>query len=472
MTEEVRKLARSSYGVVQGVTLPILEEQRSFTTISQYHETVAKARFFYENDSIAGTVINRMSDLAITELRNRHRKYKDEIKNYYDGIAEMLAPLLAQIPLLYLIDGMAVAEYRLGRIMGNRIHNDLGRTRYYVPEKLWLRNVNNIELKKGPMGERFVYIKIPQEDIQIITTKGKPDREDHYRLLVEMSPDYVKAVQNGQIIFKLDTVPICRKLTPYNTYPIPFLKSAIPALEYRRSLKRMDKITSERVIESLRHVKVGSDEYPADDDDIIHTKNSIEAQTSSTQDTIFNVYTNHTIEIKWVIPPIDNLLDDRKYSEANADVLLALGFPRIWVVGENERSNSSDNSLASIGPVATLNSIRNDILLWVKELYRKLAEENGFTQYPDPYWSPINIVGVSELLQYAANFMDKAISRNTVSQIYGTTYDREKLQMEQEDIEDVQNTAQTPNRQVEETAIPSTQLNEQAINNNRTLNER
>ena len=396
-----------------------------------YHECIRRSRYYYENDSIAGTVIDRMTDIAVTQIKNRHKKYKQEIQNYYDGLAVILAPLLKQIPLDYLIDGMAIPEYRTDRIMGNRIHQDLGRTRYVIPKATWNRNAANIEIKKGPMGDRVLYLRIPIEDKELIKTKGKPDRIKEYEDLERLAPDYVRAIESGQTLFRLDSRPIFRKMTNYNTYPIPFLKRALGPLDYRQSLKRMDKVTTDRVIEALRQVKVGSDEYPADDDDITAAKNTLQGKT--TQDTIMNVYTNHTISIEWIVPPVDALLDQTKYEEANADIFISMGFPRLWTVGENEKSNTADNKIASVGPIATLNALRSDVLEWIRYLYADLADKNGFVQYPDPYWTPINTAAVAELIQYADKFItNKTISRNTGALLYGTDWNTEREQIEVE----------------------------------------
>lgn len=393
-----------------------------------YHETIRKCRFFYENDTIAGTVINRMTDIAITTLRNKHRKtYADEIKYYYDGVAILLTNMLKNAPLAYLIDGMAVPDYRTAKIMGNRIHQRLGRTRYEIPKALWIRNAEYIEVKKGSLGDRLLYLKITPEDKKLIDTEGKPDRIQEYTDLVTLYPEYVAAVKKGATVFRLNARPIFRKMTSYNAYPIPFLKNALGALDHRRALKRMDKITAERMIAAIRQISVGSDEFPADDEDITATKNIVQTQgTSNSQETLLNLYTNHTVKIEWVVPPFETLLSAEKFVEANADVFLSMGFPRLWAVGENERSNSADNKIASVGPIATLEGMRDDILEWVRYLYQHLADLNGFTQYPEPQWSPIALASAMDLLQYAAQFVEnETVSRDTIAQLYGTSYESE-----------------------------------------------
>lgn len=428
-----RKLAKSAYSyqpnpfIVPGISALPTTSNENLT----YHEAVKKCRFFYENDTIAGTVINRMVDISNTALKNKHRKSTKESKAYFDAVARIITPMIKSIPLSYMLDGMAIPEYRVDKVLGNRLDDNLGRTRYVIPKAIWVRDNMSITLVKSPLGGRIPYLTLSKEDIQFVRDKGKPDRIEEYEELERLYPDYILAVKSGQYKFRINASPIYRKLTTYNTYPIPFLRNSLEALTYRRRLKQMDRITSDRVINALRQISVGSDEYPADDDDISATKAAIEAQTN--QESLLNVYTNHTVKIQWIIPDMTHLLDERKYSEANGDVFMGMGFPRLWAVGENEKSNTSDNKLASVGPISTLEDMRTDIIVWVKELYAYLAEANGFLTFPEPYFAPINTADAKDLLQYAAQFVDnETISRDLVARIFGSTYEDEQLQMKKE----------------------------------------
>jgi hypothetical protein len=431
MTED-KKLAKATYSyqpspfILPGQSTVYIESQGT-----SYHDVIRQCRHYYEHDTIAGTVVNRMVDIANTTIKNKHRKGTQETRAYFDAVARLLTPMIKQIPLTYMLDGMAIPEYRTERVLGNRIDDRLGRTRYVIPKAIWVRDAANIIIKKSPLGGRILYLKITSEDKRLIEDRGKPDRIQEYEELVQLYPDYVAAVQNGETVFRLHSSAIFRKLAAHNEYPIPFLKNSLDALAYRKRLKQMDRITSDRVINALRHISVGDKDYPADDDDIKATKAAIEAQTN--QETLLNVYTNHTVKIQWIIPDMNHLLDERKYSEANGDVFMGMGFPRLWAVGENEKSNTSDNKLASVGPISTLDDMRKDIIVWIKGVYAELANANGFLTYPEPYFSPISQADAKDLLQYAALFVeDGVISRDTAAQIFGTTYEEESEQIKKE----------------------------------------
>jgi hypothetical protein len=194
----------------------------------------------------------------------------------------------------------------------------------------------------------------------------------------------------------------------------------------------MDQTIVSRSIELLRQIKVGSDQFPATQDDIEATQRAItDAATSG--DRVFNLFTNHTVEIKWVLPPLDALLNEAKYAEPNADVFLALGFPRILTVGESLRSNSSDSRIATLGPTATLAELRERIIQWIEWLYEDLATRNNFSEWPQPYFSPIQFQDMTTLTQFAIQAQQVgAISKDTIAQLYNTTYEEEQVKIKTE----------------------------------------
>lgn len=409
----------------------------------KYHDQLRIIRWYYINDAIAGTVVNRMADMAITQLRNRKKTKRnsdvvdDAIMAYYDSIALEIRPFLKQAALEYLLHGLVVPAYTTKRIMGNKIAEPLGRKRYYTIDSIWVRNPENIVLRKKPEGmERSIYLRIPREDVVFVQNKGKRNdgTADYaaYQRLVTDFPEYVRAIESGETFFLLDDQAIYRKLTSYNEYPLPFLTNALSSLQHKAYLKNMDKSIASRAIEAIRHIKVGSDEFPAQTEDIDDIKTMLQTN-QSTGERIFNLFTNHTINIEWVMPPLDALLSEAKYIEPNNDIFLALGFPRVLTVGETAKSNSSDSKIASLGPKSTLEDLRESLINWVRYLYEALADANNFSRFPEPYFSPIATSDYTALVQFATDALAAgAISKNTISELYGSDYETEAAQIQSE----------------------------------------
>lgn len=434
--EEKKRLARAQTSV-QLTGLPAMKPgyQAQKEVKFNYHKTVEDIRYFYQNDPIAGTVINRICEIAVTNVKNRRKgkqnkaPIKDEIIAYYDVIASYLKVHLKQMALEYILHGMALPEYTTERKMGSRATEYLGRTRYHFPNKFWHRSVDNIELIKLPTGaDRLIYLKIPPDEIRLVKEKGGKDKDKQafYQLLVDQFPEYVAAIEAGKTRFAITNIrPLYRKLTSYNVYPLPYLLNALDPMRHKSRLKDMDMSITSRIIEAVRQIKVGNDEYPADDEDIKAEQQSFIAYASSGEK-IFNYFTNHAVEIAWSYPPFEALLSEDKYREPNLEIFFALGFPRIWVTGETEKSNSADNSLASLGPLATINDVRDSLIEWVRGFYEELAELNGFDKVPEPYFTPINMADIANLIQYAKDFFDKgAISLDTISALYNSDYETE-----------------------------------------------
>lgn len=412
--------------------------------LDNYHELIKACRYFYKYNPIAGTVMERMADMAITPLANRRQStlnneaVDDVTMAYYDFVAKRLNPVLKLIALEYLIHGMAIPSYTVDKMRGNLLVEKLGRTRLFFPKDIWVRNPETIILKRRPQGmERQVYLKVTQEEIDFIMNEGKrfdgTDDVEGYLELVRLAPDYVKDIKKGKTVFLIeDAHPIMRKPNSYDLYPSPFLTKAIESLEHKGYLKKMDRSIASHVIEAIRIIKVGDENNIPDDDDLIAAKQVIETNRM-VGEYVYDLIVPYVYDFSWLTPPIEALLDENKYNEANADIFLAMGFPRVLTTGETLKSNSSDSTIASLGPKATLEDMRSAIIEWVEALYVDLAEKNGFKRIPAPYFPPIITSDYTALVQFAIQALEaKAISRDTVAQLYGTSIEREVAQMDAE----------------------------------------
>lgn len=409
--------------------------------LGKYHDFLKVIRWFYKFDPIASTVVNRMADMSMTTIRNR-RKTKlnadavdDATQAYYDAVVIRLRPLIKQMALEYLLHGMVIPAFTITKIRGDLLSEKLGRKRYSVPDSIWIRNPDNIELRRRPIGsDRQVFLKIPKEDIELVQNKGVrsdgTEDKDAYKFLVESFPEYVRAIRAGKTVFELvDARPILRKIISYDDYPTPFLIAALSALQHKAYLKQMDKAIASRAIEAVRHIKVGDKDFPATPEDITATRQTIEMNSSSGE-RVFNWFTNHTVTMEWIFPELEALISETKYAEPNADIFLSLGFPRVLTTGETLRSNSSDSKVASLGPKATLEDLREAIIVWLTKLYAELAEKNNFSRIPEPYFAPIATSDYTALVQFAVDAMNAgAISKDTIAQLYGSDFETEAGQI-------------------------------------------
>lgn len=403
-----------------------------------YHETIELCRYFHKRDPIAGTVVNRMAAMSVTTLRNRWNKHSAQDKLFWAAVAESLRKFYKTLAVEYFVHGLIIPEYALTQVVGKDLNPKITRRSYMFPTELWNRDVMHIRLRKRPTSsKRSVFIEIPPEDVAFIKSGGiySDGAEDKqaFRELKKAYPKYVSAVIAGQTLFTLeDATPIMRDPVSYDDYPAPFLRNALKALQHKEYLKQVDRTIAQRAINAIRQVRVGSDEFPADDDDIAAIKTSVDTAASN-GDGVFNLYTNHTVAIEWIFPPLDVLINEAKYAEPNSDIFLAMGFPRVLTVGETARSNSSDAKIALLGPISTLTDVRDQLLIWTRIVYAAIAKANNLVA-PDPYFSPIPIQDITSLIQFSNVARDaKAISRDVISQLYGTTFEDEAQKMQEEE---------------------------------------
>lgn len=402
-----------------------------------YQEEVAQCRFFYRYDPMASTVINRMVDISITPLINRRAGCSDEALWYFNAVAEQLEPVLNAIALEYLVAGMAVPDYVKDRAMGNRLHPKLGRTRYVYPRSVWVRNPETITLKRLPVSmDRAVYLKISEDERYFIQHQGQyrdgtEDRE-LYRKMVQQFPNYVELVRSGSALIPLPTVrPVLRKLMPTQDYPQPYLVPALAALKHKQRIKRMDYSIASKAIDAIRLVTAGNDEFPLEEDDPMlgDLKLQMNGRDNQHTDTIYTLFTNHTVAMQWVFPPLDALLSQDKYAAPNSDILTAMGFSKVLLIGEAERSNAGQQGNSTLGPLSTLNEVRQAVLRWVAGLYRELADENNFPVVPKPAFKPFNAGDVSALANFALEAVRlRALSRDTLARLIGSDFDTEHEQ--------------------------------------------
>lgn len=403
-----------------------------------YRDEVRQCRFFYRYDPLASTVINRMVDMAAGRIKNKRGLCTDEEIAYFNSVADMINPYISAMMLEFLVTGMSIPDFGLTRVMGSKVHPALGRKRYQVPDPFWLRNPDHIILRRMPATqERAVYLVIPEEERTFIINKGRrtDGQEDRelYELVVRKFPEYVKAILDGKREIRLDnTRAILRKPVTHSDNPQPFLVPSLAPMKHKWRIKQMDYSVATRAIEAIRQVSVGNDLFPVTEDDPaleeVRQQMSNRPGQYQAQDSLYTLYTNHTVNIKWIYPPLEALLSETKYLEPNADILLGMGFSRVLLVGESLRSNSGGDA-STMGPISALNEMRSNIIHWVRYLYGQLADANGFRAAAEPVFPAIASSEMHKLIQFAVSAVKlNVMSYDTLLQMFGSDYEAEFTQ--------------------------------------------
>ena len=378
-----------------------------------YKKILNDCRFFYKHDSLASTTIDKLIDIGITKIKVDQGTLSDnEYKIFQGDILEKIQGFIEEAALEYLISGLVIPEIKFTTITDRQVKK-LGikrRSSLLLPDTLYIRNPDQVKVKRGFMQTTPSYfLKIPDKYVFFILSEGVyPDNtvdKEAYEQLKRKYPTMVAAVKAGKREFKLENDHILQTKTLSNSdYPIPFLYSALEPMRHKRNIRRMDYAIASRAIAAILQVKLGSDEFPITEDEPDAFDN-IEAQmrqrnTGGTEiERIFQLFTNHTVNLEWIFPNLEALLNNDKYAEINEDILYALGFPRILVTGETAKTGTSQPKYAMMSPYKTMMKLQRVLLPLVEYIVDEIVDQNKLTGTPSAI--RFNDINLNDFADYA-----------------------------------------------------------------------
>ena len=420
----------------------------------KFVETTSLCRFFYRTEPVVSTVVNKLVEIGINDLVFSKNKLSDNEFRVYKAIKPRLLEFAEQMAQEYLLSGLVVPEVGWGTINDKEFIFSLGVKKLSsltLPDSMWVRDPKSIKIFTFLLGDKPTYfVKIPNEVVQFVRTGGKmPDgteQKELFELIKDYYPEFVKAVNEGKTEIPLfNENVIRRKFTSDNPYPISYVTSSLDALQHKRKLRRMDYTLIDKVITAIFHVKVGSDNFPVSESpedqellDDLNTQLRLRGNSEQLLERVFQLVTNHTVELSWVFPDVDLLLDNKKYEDINQEILFGLGFPRVLITGESQRTGTSDPELAMLAPVKTMENFRSKIIEVIRDICTKVAIENGFRNAPSVEFKALSLHNFADFINGLSKLYDaSALSRTDLAKIYGFDF------MEQVDKLEVENTELT-----------------------------
>jgi len=399
-----------------------------------WHATVKLCRYYYKKDPYVSTVINKIVDLSINDLIIRKGKARESSVLVLKAIKGQLLTFLRSAALEYLVSGLVIPEIEFEELNKEQLV-ELGIKRFRkltLPTDMWIRNPMNIEIRDPMFGGKVSYfMNLPKELLYFIKNKGKYENgtEDRelYKEFVERFPEIIALVKSGKKKLLLENPMALRFRTlTGNPYPIPYTYSALESLKHKRNLRRMDYSIASRVITAIMLVRLGDKDFPLTEDNeeqLDELKAEMlwrETSSSKEVERIFQLFGNHTLDISWVFPDVEGLLDDTKYKNVNQDIGVALGFPRILITGETERSFASDPEIATISPIQTMERIREALFPIITRVIDTFSEVNDFGGSPIVMFKPINMMAVSSFIEGVKElYASGNLSREDFSSIFG-----------------------------------------------------
>lgn len=413
---------------------------------AEYKKLIKMCRFFYTHDPIAGTVMNKIVDCAITPLTNRKANCTDEEFEVYNSILDLLQEFFRNVCLEYLLSGLVVPQYEWVKARGSDLSPLLdSRRRVTVPDNIWFRDPATLVVKNSPLMKKYIYVIVDINTINFIKTGKLPDGTKDEEMLKEFEANYpefvkaVKALKGTKMEVKLENVrPIFSRTLPETPYPIPYMNNALESLLHKRNLRKMDYSIASRVIAAIQLIKLGSDDFPCtDESDFDSIKSQMNYRTTTgNAERIYQLFANHTLTIQWVFPDTQAMLNREKYSSVEDDIIAGLGFPRTLITGETLRSNvAGGTDFAAFSPIATMDTIRDKLIEWTKVLYREMQEKNGFKNRPLPAFMPMKLYKLLDLNMIGQSlYKEGSLSRKTRLELQGLDLDTEVERKKEEAI--------------------------------------
>jgi hypothetical protein len=447
--EEVKepKLASAeliySNNPLQVVNPWITKSTDSLATMTQdeFKKLVAKCRFYYRKDALTATTINKLVEIGINDLEFSKNGLSENEFRVFTGIKQQLLNFSEDMALEFLISGLVVPEFKY-IVKSKEEVKKLGVKKYdslLLPDALWIRDPTTIDIKKTILSSKPSYYVIISDDLKyFIQNKGKyldgSKDIELYNWLNSYYPLFVVQVEKGETKILLDNKNVIRRKVLQDTpYPVPYLSAALDILEHKRNIRKADYSVVTKVLSAILQVKVGDKDFPMTDseedaDRLIAIKNQLTWRNTSreTVENIFQFFTDHTVELKWIFPNTEMLLNDAKYKEVNQELIFALGFPRTLIAGESERSNASDPEYAAIAPVKTMENFRGKIISVLRQVVYDIATNNNFSSVPDIVFKPINLYNFQTFIQGLQIMLDSgSLSRTSLDKIFGYSFDDE-----------------------------------------------
>lgn len=407
--------------------------------LDKFIDIVNDCRFFYERDPIAATVINKLVDIGISDIEIDKGQLSENEYRIFVGLKDKLLSFMESCALEYLLSGFVVPEIKYNpsnretlQKMGVKKYNTI-----IIPTDMWLRDPTTIKINSTMVLDKPSYfIKVSEELYYFIMHEGEyadGTKDPELWLYLQSNyPEFIYYVKAGnKLIPYYNELILRRKITTKSPYPIPYLYPALEALKHKRNLRRMDYSIASRVISAIQLVKLGDKDFPLleeDDDAFASIKNQMAWRNSQYKDIerIFQLFANHTLTIEWVYPPVEALMNDKKYAEVNQDIFFALGFPKILITGESERSNSSDPEMAMISPVKTMEKMQRDLLSILKDIIYKITTLNDFKSAPDVRFSKISLYSIEQLITILTTLYNTGnLSRETFDKAFGYSFSEE-----------------------------------------------
>jgi hypothetical protein len=429
-----------------------MDDVSSKTNLDYFVSLVNECRFFYKNEPLVASIVNRMVEIGINDLVFSKNGLSDNEFTVFTSLKPKLLEFAESMAQEFLLSGLVVPEFALGKATKEEILS-LGVKKYStleLPISMFVRDPKSIVIYTSLMSDQPDYfVQVPDDVAYFIKNNGTyPNGEENKELFKQMKakfPEFVKDVLAGVTEIPIyNKNVIRRRYMSDNPYPTPFIAPALDVLKHKRKLRQMDYSIADKVIGAILHVKMGSDEFPITDSEedqefVDSLRNQLTWRFNSKKDLerIFQLLTSHTVDIKWIFPDTTELVNDAKYRDINMEILYALGFPQTLIVGEASRTAAGDPEMAMIGPIKTMENFRRKIIEVLRRVCEEVALANKFKTPPTLDFKALNLHKFADLIAALSKLYETGgLSRDAFDEILGYDF-KEQIDLRTQEQEEI-----------------------------------
>jgi hypothetical protein len=249
----------------------------------------------------------------------------------------------------------------------------------------------------------------------------KGDSPEKKRLARQVPLKVRRGLESGKYTPNQDLVSrISRKRQAYERYATPYLSRIFEPALLKRRMREADTSLAETVRSVLVTITVGSDEYPATPKDMDAVIEAF-ANPSKSQEIVWN----HTLKVEYHYPDAD-LFNSDKYEQVNKDIQQGLGIPPVLIDGGGGTFATAWTSLLAV--IERLEAVRNQVVRWQEEEYRKIAEIAGIEDenIPSVKFNPLNLRDDKVFANILTSLWDRGlISAETMMEDAGLDFETE-----------------------------------------------
>jgi hypothetical protein len=430
-------------------SLRYLENTRDY---NQKPESVQRqielCNMMYYWEGIIGTTIDLFIDFAVTDLILEgmpagSREYAicdhwlKEVNKSNNNMETGAKALAKEMLLDFFIAGNIFPFRVYGSVKGKDIMSSKVRGGIYqMPMSVYGLNPMNIHIPDHSIliGNKEIFLKFDEDLVEKLIS-GVDD--DITRAVMNGLPPAMQAElrESGKVKLPDNQVThIKRRSRGYEAWGRPFLARCFHAMAIKKKLQALDESTVDGLINNVVIFKVGDpEEFKIKGTRKTWSKARMAhfaALIASPNPSNYLVWTPDVDVIQ--VGPGDNVIAwERKYEQADGDILKALGIPTVLISGEGASSDKAENVWVAVsGLLERLDNARNQVKNYFEDILEEIVKRNKLTENVRPRlrWRKMNLRNEKEVREFVTNWWDRGVlsTRTALEELGHVDYDEKK----------------------------------------------